>query len=820
MNLGFWLKWSWRDLRARWLQVLAIGIIIALGTGIYASMGGSEVWRTDAYDLSYSNLNMYDIHVELAGDSLVTNEELTNALSGIEGVATLETRLITPTLVDASHGDEVIMVKGELVGVDVADGGPHVNGVHVDDESGRNLSTADAGQNVVVVEYKFAQAHELDPGSPIRVSGDVALDFVGAGHSPEYFMIQGDVGDFFGQENFAVLFVSLETAQTLTGHEGLVNDAVILLEDDADREVVLAYIESRMAESLPDVGISTTVTEDDPIYTLLYQDAEGDQEVWNMISILFLFGAAMGAFNLAGRMVESQRREIGIGMALGVTRRWLAFRPLLVGLQIALLGTVFGLIIGTLLLDGFGSLVKNIAPLPFWDIKLYMPALITATMLGILMPLIATLIPVWRAVRVQPIDAIKSGYLIAKGGGLNKLVHSMPLPGRSFTQMPIKNVFRSPWRSMFTVAGVTIAILLMVTIVGAMDSYMATMDKADDAYRYMARERYLITMNFFYPTDNGEVTSISTLTTEDGTPLFTDLEPALVLGGFASTDAVDEPIEMLVELHDMETALWVPALEEGTLTIDGPSILLSEKAAKDMDVAVGDTITLEHPQRQGLLAFRFVETEVTVAGIHDNPFRPLAYMDLNNASIMGLEDTTNFLVLNPAEGVTEDDVKLALLDHPGVISVRPIGDFAETVEQLLELITGMLAIAQTIALFLAFLIAFLSTSISVDERMREIATMFAFGLRIRTVSRMQMIENFIIGVLGTGLGILLGWGVLGTLFIRAEEQTPDIGYIITLEPQTILLSAVLGVLVVTLTPFLSVRRMRRMDIPSTLRVME
>jgi putative ABC transport system permease protein len=820
MNLGFWLKWSWRDLRARWLQVLAIGIIIALGTGIYASMGGQKVWRKDAYDLSYGRLNMYDIHVELAGDSLVTNEELTDALSGIEGIATLETRLITPTLVDASHDDEVIMVKGELVGVDVSDGGPHVNSIYVDEDSGRNLTSADAGQNVVVVEYKFAQAHDLDPGSPIRVSGDVALDFVGAGHSPEYFMIQGEVGDFFGQENYAVLFVPLETAQKLTGHEGLVNDAVILLEEGADREVVLAEIENRMAEALPDVGISTMFTEDDPIYTLLYQDAEGDQEVWDMISILFLFGAALGAFNLAGRMVESQRREIGIGMALGVTRRWLAFRPLLVGLQIALLGTVFGLIIGTVLIDAFGSVVKSINPLPFWDIKLYMPALIGATLLGIFMPLLATLIPVWRAVRVQPVDAIKSGYLVAKGGGLSKLAHSIPLPGRSFTQMPIKNFLRSPWRSLLTVAGVTIAILLMVTIVGAMDSYVETMDRADDAYRYMAGERYLVTMNFFYPTDNGEVTSISTLTTEDGTPLFTDLEPALAVGGFASTEAVEEPIEMLVELHDMETALWVPALKEGSLTTDGPGIVISEKAAEDLGVTVGDTITLEHPQRQGLLAFRFVETEVTVAGIHDNPLRPLAYMELSNAAIMGLEDTTNLLVLNPTEGVTETDVKLALLDHPGVISVKPIGDFAKTVEQLLELITGMLAIAQVIALFLAFLIAFLSTSISVDERMREIATMFAFGLRIRTVSRMQMIENFIIGVLGTGLGIVLGWGILGALFVRAEEQTPDIGFVITVYPQTIILAAVLGVLVVTLTPIFSIRRMRRMDIPSTLRVME
>ena len=35
---GLWLRWSWRDLRARWLQVLAIAMVIALGTGSYAGL--------------------------------------------------------------------------------------------------------------------------------------------------------------------------------------------------------------------------------------------------------------------------------------------------------------------------------------------------------------------------------------------------------------------------------------------------------------------------------------------------------------------------------------------------------------------------------------------------------------------------------------------------------------------------------------------------------------------------------------------------------------------------------------------------------------
>jgi putative ABC transport system permease protein len=122
---------------------------------------------------------------------------------------------------------------------------------------------------------------------------------------------------------------------------------------------------------------------------------------------------------------------------------------------------------------------------------------------------------------------------------------------------------------------------------------------------------------------------------------------------------------------------------------------------------------------------------------------------------------------------------------------------------------------------MAFLIAFNSTSINVDERVREIATMFAFGLPIRTVTRMQMVENLVIGILGTLVGVALGWEVLNALLVaRVQEQLAEFNFIVKISTSTLVISVALGVLVVALTPLLSIRRMARMNIPDTLRVME
>ncbi|WP_162909772.1 ABC transporter permease [Aggregatilinea lenta] len=819
VNWRMWLRWSWRDLRERWLQVVAIALIIALGTGVFAGLGGQETWRTDSLDLSYDRLQMHDIRISLADGSFVPREELLAALSNVPGIAALNTRLITPTLVNASNDGDTVLVSGQIVGVDVSGAGPQVDRVFVGSDNGRTLQPEDAGQLVAIVEQNFASHYALRPGDPLRVSGDIALDFVGTGTSPEYFLVVDENGLFFTEASLAVLFVPLETAQDLAGREGRVNDVALRLVDGTERETVRAALEAALAIRFPDIGVTYTYPEDNVGRKQLYLDAEGDQEVWNLIALLFLTGAALGAFNLAGRIVAAQRRQIGIGMALGVPRRWLAFRPLLIGLQVAMLGTLFGLAIGPVLNIAFVSVLKSVAPLPYYDISFYLPAYGVATVFGVTLPLLATLFPVWRAVRVQPVDAIRTGNLVAKGGGLNVDLSVLPLPGKSFTLLPFRNLLRAPWRSLLTVLGISMAVILLTAFAGFLDSFVSTIDHMEDALLYERDDRLIATLDFFYTPDSDIVTAISSISDASDQPLVVQTEAALILTG--TLRGGGEEIDTSLELHDMSRAIWRPNLIEGAYSTNVPGIILSEKAAKDLGVSVGDTVTLEHPQRQGLLAFRLVESSLLVMGIHDNPVRALSYMDLSSAGLMGLDGVTNLLVLQPAAGVASDDIKFALLAQPGVASVMRIADITDAVDDALQIFVQILAVVQIVVLVMAFLIAFNSTSINVDERVREIATMFAFGLPVRTVTRMQMVENLIIGVVGTLLGVVLGWVTLNALLVaRVEDQLSDFKFVVTLSPTTLAVSLILGIVVVTLTPLLSIRHMRRMDIPSTLRVME
>jgi energy-coupling factor transporter ATP-binding protein EcfA2 len=54
--LGWWLRWSWRDFRAHWIAVVAIALVLAIGTGVYAGLGSTAEWRRQSNDASFAAL--------------------------------------------------------------------------------------------------------------------------------------------------------------------------------------------------------------------------------------------------------------------------------------------------------------------------------------------------------------------------------------------------------------------------------------------------------------------------------------------------------------------------------------------------------------------------------------------------------------------------------------------------------------------------------------------------------------------------------------------------------------------------------------------
>jgi putative ABC transport system permease protein len=329
------------------------------------------------------------------------------------------------------------------------------------------------------------------------------------------------------------------------------------------------------------------------------------------------------------------------------------------------------------------------------------------------------------------------------------------------------------------------------------------------------------------------VVGLDGLTPADGTALLAiadaesvgAVEPVLRVGGrLRRADGADggadgdDGFEVLIEALDLDNEVWTPGVVEGDLHADG--IVISRVAADDLGVGAGDTVVLVHP---AITAAGFVlrEDEVAVAAVNASPYRFGVYVDSSLLAAFGAEGLANQAYVLPAVGYTPEDVQRALFFLPGVTSVQPVATASEVLRDTMKQFTGIFRVLEGFILLLALLIAYNSTSINADERARERATLFAIGMSRRRVIVLEMAEGLMYGLLGTAAGLAVGHLVVRWIVTSVVSSTmPEMGMEAVMSGTTVLTAVVMGVVAVAVAPLLTVRRLRRMDVPGTLRVVE
>ena len=821
-----WLKWSWRDLRSRWVQVAAIAIVIAFGTGLFSGLRSMNVWRALSNDASYAVANTFDLRVSLGEGSFTERGAMLDALAdlGIPAGSVAEERLILPTQVSIEAPDgSAILVPGRIIGVDVSGGGPHVNSLHA--QTGRLLAASDAGQDVAMLEHNFAKFYTLPDQGPMTLSGGASIEYVGQALAPEYFFIVTPEGGILAQANFAAVFTSIETAQRLTGMDGarvgtaagggaggLVNDLVIRLPDDARGGPAEDDLFDALGARFAEMGGSVTRRLDDRSIHLMIEDVEGDRQFNTVLAIAIFGGAVFAAFNLTSRVVDAQRREIGVAMALGVPTFKVALRPMLFSAQVALLGVVFGVLMGIGVAAALGSVLSEFLPLPAWRTPFQPDVFAVAAAAGFAAPFIATALPIWRGVRVNPIDAIRTGHLANREGGLSWTLARMRIPGGALWQIPFRNVARTPRRTLLTALAIGAVVAVMVTVMGMLDSFLDAIDGIGVETAGASPDRVEIALDTVYPRESPVVQSALD---ETGT---TDAETLLRLGGLMSRG--DEAFGAFIQFMDFDSPIWRPRIVDGSLDASAPGVVLAWKAAEDLDVGIGDTVALTYPAA-GEGGFGLRSSDLPVVGIHAHPMRVGVYVDCSHCEALGVGGAVNYIQARPAAGESVDALKRRLFGLPGVASVQKATASSDLVKEQFRQYTGILNFILAIVLLLALLIAYNTANINMDERRREHATMFAYGLPPRAVMGMAMAESAALGLIATLVGLVAGYGLLQwVVSVLMPNAFPELGVRIVFDPLTLALVLVMGVAAVAIAPVLTVRRLRRMDVPSTLRVME
>lgn len=809
MRIGFWLRWSWRGLRQRTPHVVAIAAIVALGSGIYAGLGSTSVWRTRSLDASFARLDAHDLEVATPPGLTLPASELLAAVRTAGGglLADAEERLVVDLPVRAGRAGS-IPAAGVVVGVDLA------RGVRIDRWSvtaGRSLGPADTFGSDVLLDAHFATAHHLPAAGTLTVAG-APVRYVGTVLEPEYLNLTAVMGATIqGAATRAVLFAPLPLAQRLAGLPGRADDVVVTVPAGADVEHVAAVLTRSLDRLEPTAGLTVSVRRDTPAVRALYDEITSEQRIFDLFALLVLAGAGFAAFNLTRRVVESQRRDIGIAMALGVPGRQIALRPMALAAEVAVTGVALGVVVGWGIGTWVLTIMKTTLPLPVWETPWQGGLFLVAAGLGLAIPLAGSAYPVWRAVRVPPTDAFLPPHLRGRRHHLTGLARHVRMAGGTLVQAPVRRVAIAPARSVTTVVAIALILAPLLAALGATDSTTATIDTGSQILSGTNGDRLLVDFTSYQPASTSVVEAVTRSPLVERSALGLDAGGTLVRGGVR--------VDVSIAMVDLSDPLVVPeALADRRIASGG--IVLAAKAASDLGVVPGDRVTLRHPVREGA-GVRYEDSALPVRAVVSSPYRFVAYMDRSDASLLGLAGIVNTVTVVPRPGVSMERLQRALAALPGVASALAASALAGTMRSILSVVVNLFVVMQVVIGLLAFLVAYNSSRIGSDERAREHATMLAFGVGVPRVVAVGVAESVLLGLAGAGLGVGLGVVVLrfilGSVFPVA---VPQLAVIESVRTSSYLLTAGIGLAAAAAAPTLVARRLRTLDLPGTLRTVE
>lgn len=504
----------------------------------------------------------------------------------------------------------------------------------------------------------------------------------------------------------------------------------------------------------------------------------------DVFPVFFFFIAALITFTTMTRMVEENRREIGILKALGYRKREIANKYIVYSLLAAAIGIILGVLIGTHFLARFifemcRQRYNFTDAVVFYD----WPAILQATGAFLLASLGSAMLVLLKELREKPSELLLPK--APKAGKRIFLERVTPLWSRlSFNQkVSYRNLFRYKARMLMTIIGIAGCTGLMLAGFGLKDSlgsvgakqfgpiidYQAVVTLDDEvspeAQQKVETEIEAVSeTKQLLPSKNetvelrkdGKAAQSLTLVVPEDTKVFKDF----------------------IHLRDQKEQ-GIPLNEKGAV--------ITQKMAEYFGIAAGDTITLYDEDQQPM--------KVKISAIAMNYLGGFVYMTKDvYEQTTGTTFNPNTLLVKSSKltDAAENRLSEQLLATGDVVNTTFMSKQIEEQDESMSNLNSVVIILVTLSGLLAFVVLYNLTNINISERVRELSTIKVLGFFDKEVTMYIVRENIIF----TLLGILGGFGIgyVLTQFILDKASMENLVFPLVIKPEAYLYSGGLTIL--------------------------
>jgi len=765
------LRKGLRDLRAMGARAVLMIAVIGAGTGtaagILLALDNVERSRDDFY--ARNALADLDLRLLRPAAPASLREQARTA-----GATRSETRLIVSGQARAGSAEED--TAAELVGMRPR---PELNRLVTIEGSG--LSGAEPGE--VVLEADFAREADLGPGDELslRVAGrPIEVRIRGLVRSPEYLLATANPEYLLPQKgSLAVVFMERSALQRLAGVGARVNDLAVDLPGGGTGPAA-----DRLVRELP----AGRVTPRSEQYSLRFTEADiRSFSVFTPVmgGVFAVVGLLLIALSLR-RLVSSQRRELGAMLALGYPPRAVVATVLVPAALLALAGAVVAVAVTI----GVGRLValeySHAVGFPETSHALTAGPPALAAGLAVAATLVAALLPAYRLARLEPVRAMRGEAVgsFALPGWLQRATAAAP-PAITYS---LRTLLRRPLLAATTVLSIGAAIGLAA----ALNIVITSTDSAVE--REFQRQGWTYAADLRSPLPPAASVALATGAGADRAEA-TAKGPARILGpggGRAEGRLVGLPADR---------SLLRQELTEG----DGVApdrIVLSEQTAREAGAGVGDAIGLRTPSGEARL--RVAGLARTLAG--EETYLPHAQA----SALLGLRGDATSVVLTGGP-----EVARRLRAEPAVARVTSKDSAEQGGRELIDELTGLIAVLEAISLGVGALFLVSALSLSYLDRRGEFATLRALGYGRRRLAAMVSGEALTQTAVAAALSVPLGLLIASPLSSRIAEAWFEIG--LHPEPPNYVIVIVPALALALLAGAQATRRLLRLNIAATVR---
>jgi putative ABC transport system permease protein len=716
-----------RDLWRMRINAVAIALVLGCGLSIFVMAVGMRASMETTRRDYYAERRMANLAVGLVR----APDRVVQELAAIAGVAAVEARIAGLALLDLPGVVEPASAR--LVSLPRS-GRPRVNDLVL--VNGRWPDSAQRDE--ILVNEAFANALNLGLEDKLlaTVHGRrLGLRVVGIANSPEFVFVSAP-GELFPQpDRYGVIWMNHETISRTYDLEGAFNEAVFLLSSRADAEQVKSAIDA----TLRTFGSAGVYGRDRmPSDRFLTEEL---RQLATMAAFLPAFFLVVAAFlvNIAlARIIATERSNIGLLKAFGYSNRAVAWHyaksALLLGGTGAILGSVAGIALGRWMADVY----QDYYHFPRLEFDAPASTFLAAWAAAFAASGLGSLAAVLRAAQIAPAAALaapRPATFSSSNGLLGHLAHRIDAKSRII----LRRIVRFPRRSATTVAGVSLAIGLLIVA----RTFPAVMDRLLDVH-FSQANRQDVSLSFI------EARSASVLNVVERLPGVLYAEPTRIDSVTLShgPNSIDEALIGLLPSGRLNRTVG----QNGeTVTAPASGVALARALAAKLGAKPGDTIQVE--QTRG----RQIRTAVKVASIVDPMVGSSAYMDLDQQARLFLEPGQINGASIRLDTAAYNAFNLRIKETPALAGASFVNLAEKSMRRSFDEGVGyMNLIYGAFAAIMAGGVAFSAARITLAEQERDLATLRVLGFTRAEVSYVLIGELAVLALAAIPLGCVVG----------------------------------------------------------------